>query len=1038
MADNHYIDLLLHDESLAAFIRSREDCYWQTSLNAAGSADYDSKTLSKITYILACYAIDNPDDRKVAETAYRLLHSYPVCDGQAVSEFDDLCGLDLQDKKLFFFFILSSIALLSDKTISARLVLSDYVETAEAEADWIKRLETGIMRALLYLIRKKDGYEDVKAAINQINQLQKEQSQFEKSYLDTFNPSIQTAAALDLVALYHTSKALVEAANYLLRGYDYQNKRIDVVIRQHIDLATKLAGGNTKISSFISRVNADLKCLVSNSIWSKTAFQNKIKELCKRKADMGILELLPSQKMAFDQNLFDIAANAIILEMPTSAGKTLLAEFNIIVSLSMLPDAKVLYVAPSRALVNQVYHDLSEDLEVLGFSIAKTSSVNEIDPAENTFISSEDVNVLVSTPEKLDLLIRRRHPSVENISLVIVDEAHMMSNGIRGARLELLISMLRREKHGAKFMLLSPFLPGNPDSLKEWLGGGNMIKVDWKPSEKVIIGISKHKNAMDMVTIPSLFLSDNLQATNTKIPINFDFISSGAKKNILEFACRHFAESGKTILVLCQGRGYANKTAQEIGKWTPELDSIPSDVLLVKKYIEEEIGCDTIYSSLLTKGIAIHHAGLSDEIKILVEHLIRTRQIKYVCATTTVAEGVNFPVSTVYFDSYYRGSSTKLQLLSSNDFWNVCGRAGRTMVDEFGRVILPFNSKNNKDLGLSILQKGTEDLVSVLAKLFADRDAVEALLEQEDWQRSVSERYPDSFGPLFQYFVHLLNVSKDEYVDGIEELFKDTYEYTNLSVVDKDAFIDLCNKIYRKIESKYSKYSGALNFADKTGFSVPSVLKIMHEQAGNNELSALDSWEPEALFNYQDPSNLTEKIRVIGALKETKLGTEYKVAPFNPRIVAKVLIAWVKGEKLNDISQLHPGFRNISDTDARVSDFVKYLTSTSFKSSWGLSALEGIVRGDENELEDSYVPSFVYYGVDNKKALALRMIGVPRILADSMSDILDDDMSGYSYSSIKNIIKNMPDEDWTSHRPDGSSLSGEDWKKLVGILIKER
>lgn len=1038
MADNRFIDIFLKDENLAALIRSREDCYWQTSLNTANNEVQDIQQISKITFVIASYAIDHPEEPSILNTAYRLLYSYPIEDKLALSEFDNLCGMNLKDSYLYFFFLLSSVALLSDKTISARLVLSKYTEHEEAEDCWVKRLETGIMRALLYIIRKKGGYDDIRAAVNEIEKLRKEQVDFEQSYLKGFSPSNQTSAAFELVALYHTSKALVETAHYLLQGYDYQNKRIDAVIRQHIDLATKFAGENIKVVSFISRVSADLKILVSNSIWSKTAFQQKVKELCKKKAESGILELLPSQKKAFEKNLFDIAANAVIVEMPTSAGKTLLAEFNIIVSLSMLPGSKVIYVAPSRALVNQVYHDLSNDLENIGYSIAKTSSVNDIDPAENSFISSDDVDILVTTPEKLDLLIRRKHSSVDNISLVIVDEAHMMSNGVRGARLELLISMIRREKQGAKFMLLSPFLPGNPDSLKDWLGGGNMIKVDWKPSEKVVLGISKNKKALELVTIPSPFLSENLREIKNSVPIDFDFIATGNKRQILEFSCRHFAEQGKTMLILCQGRGSANKTAQEIGNWFQDVDSIPSDVLLVKKYIEEEVGCETIYSSLLKKGIAIHHAGLSDETKILIEHLIRTKQVKYVCATTTVAEGVNFPVSSVYFDTYYRGRSNQSQLLSSNDFWNICGRAGRTMVDEFGRIILPFNTRHNKELGLSILQKGTEDLVSVLAKLFADREAVSALLEQDDWQKAISDKYPDSFGPLFQYFVHLLNISKDEYVDDIEELFKDTYEYTNLSTVDKDAFIDLCNKIYRNIESKYSSYSGALKFADKTGFSVPSVLAIMREKAGNKGVAELEGWKPEVLFNSQDPSSLTEKIRVVGALRETKLGTESRVAPFNPRIVAEVLIAWVKGKKLNDISMIHPVFSNNNDTSERVSEFVNYITSTSFKSSWGLSALEGIVKGNENEFEDSYVPSFVYYGVDNKKALALRMVGVPRILANSMSPILKDDIDGYSFSSIKGLVKNLPNREWAALCPTGSSLSGDEWKRLVDILIKER
>lgn len=92
-----------------------------------------------------------------------------------------------------------------------------------------------------------------------------------------------------------------------------------------------------------------------------------------------MLELLPSQKKALENRLLDIAANVTVLQMPTSAGKSLLAEFNIIVTKALKYDAKIVYIVPSRALVNQVYYDLKSDLDSLGFVIEKTSSAIEID-----------------------------------------------------------------------------------------------------------------------------------------------------------------------------------------------------------------------------------------------------------------------------------------------------------------------------------------------------------------------------------------------------------------------------------------------------------------------------------------------------------------------------------------------------------------------------------------------------------------------------------------------------------------------------------
>ena len=457
---------------------------------------------------------------------------------------------------------------------------------------------------------------------------------------------------------------------------------------------------------------------------------------------------------------------------------------------------------------------------------------------------------------------------------------------------------------------------------------------------------------------------------------------------------------------------------------------------MVQKYLEEEMGCATLFSQLLSKRIAVHHAGLSDETKLLIEHLIREKQIQYVCATTTVAEGVNFPVSSVYFDSYYRGQAKQENVLTSNDFWNIAGRAGRTMVDDFGKIILPFNTKHNKEVGLSIVNKSTEEIASVLARLFDDRQRIISTLENDDDALiNLSSDYEDSFVPLFQYFIHLLHVSKNEYVQDVEDLFKDTFIYSKLSLTEQAEFIELCKKIYQTIEAKYSSQTGLLSFADKTGFSVPSVLKIMREKSQNILISDLDSWKPENLFDRGDSSNLTEKIRVVAALRETNLGTDSKNAPFNPEIVAKLLIAWVHGDKLNSISSIHPSFQN-DDITSQITSFVSYMNSARFKASWGLSALEGIVKGVEEDVKDSYVPSFVYYGVDDKKSLALRMIGIPRSLSPSLSQAITDDVSKYSFAKFRKTISDLPLRDWDALSPSNSKLSGEEWKRIVSILIE--
>ena len=270
----------------------------------------------------------------------------------------------------------------------------------------------------------------------------------------------------------------------------------------------------------------------------------------------------------------------------------------------------------------------------------------------------------------------------------------------------------------------------------------------------------------------------------------------------------------------------------------------------------------------------------------------------------------------------------------------------------------------------------------------------------------------------------------------MDELFKDSLVYYMLeNEQQKTEFIELCKQIYLTIQTRYADNIGILKYADKTGFSVPSVLKIMQQKSTNTDISDLSTWNMDVMFNRNNPKNLTAKIKAISELRETGLGTDDKSAPFNPELVAKMLIQWVKGDKINTISSTHPHFVN-TDTDKQLTEFVTYINQLRFKASWGLSALEGIVKGNENEMKDSYIPSYVYYGVDNSNALAMRMLGIPRSLSSSLSNIISGNISEYSFSKLRNIIRTLSLKDWDNFKPKNSNLTGDEWKHIVSILMR--
>ena len=197
-------------KKIRILLDKQERSYWESAIGTARQGiDDNSESLAKITFLFAMLFFDNTEEQDTAERAYMLLKTFPIENDSLRTEWNELVNLQVSDEYLPYHFLLASVALQSNKTISARLLLSKYVESSIEETDWKKRVLTGILRSLLFLIRKQDGFKDIRKAIDVISKLQQEQASFESSYLNAFNAGCQTEEALWLVALYHTSKGIL-------------------------------------------------------------------------------------------------------------------------------------------------------------------------------------------------------------------------------------------------------------------------------------------------------------------------------------------------------------------------------------------------------------------------------------------------------------------------------------------------------------------------------------------------------------------------------------------------------------------------------------------------------------------------------------------------------------------------------------------------------------------------------------------------------------------------------------------------------------
>ncbi len=182
-------------------------------------------------------------------------------------------------------------------------------------------------------------------------------------------------------------------------------------------------------------------------------------------------ELRPAQSLAIEKGLLE--GKSILACTPTASGKTLIAE---IAALSSIFNnvGKAVYIVPLKALAAEKHKEFTGKYP--GIKVAL--SIGDIDSKENN-LSGYDL--IITTSEKLDSLIRHHVPWMRDIKTVIIDEIHLMNDPGRGPTLEILITILRRMLRKIQLIALSATI-GNPQELAEWLDA-ELVLDDWRPVE---------------------------------------------------------------------------------------------------------------------------------------------------------------------------------------------------------------------------------------------------------------------------------------------------------------------------------------------------------------------------------------------------------------------------------------------------------------------------------------------------------------------------------------------------------------------------
>lgn len=437
-------------------------------------------------------------------------------------------------------------------------------------------------------------------------------------------------------------------------------------------------------------------------------------------ARLGYGKLNPMQEKAVGEGFLE-SRKALICS-PTASGKTLLATLAIIKNFKETK-GKALYVVPLKALASEKSDEYSLLLSQFGMKVALSTS---------DFDSSSDdlalADVVISTIEKLDSLLRHNVPWLKGANLAIVDEAHLLNDDSRGATLE--IVMVKLLNLNVKLVALSATI-SNPGEIAAWLNA-RLIQSNYRPT-KLVYGVC----ADSKIT----FVDKEKGQTGIE--------KLASKEPLGEIALKCLEKKGQSLVFVASRRN-AESVAAELGMAIfPKLTAGEKEKLegiaqkALKTFPTPTMQCKALAASI-RNGAAFHHAGIPSKQRSLIqEGFKKERVIKAISATTTLAMGIDYPASYVIVRDLKRFTGAFSEFIPNFEVQQMSGRAGRPRYDKEGVAILMCAPKDKEYVLENYIYGDSEKIYSKLANAAFLRMHCLGLIASE---------YCNSFKSLYQFF----------------------------------------------------------------------------------------------------------------------------------------------------------------------------------------------------------------------------------------------------------------------------------------------
>ena len=379
----------------------------------------------------------------------------------------------------------------------------------------------------------------------------------------------------------------------------------------------------------------------------------------------------------------------VVVSAPTGSGKTWIAEQEIArlhqdgARHPVRGQGRIWYTAPLKALSNQKFRRFQrlygED------AVGLLTGERRINP---------HAPVLVATTEILRNAFYDPAGDGDPPEVIVLDEAHYLADPERGTAWEEILLLAPR---ATRLLLLSATIP-NAEELAAWLGE--------------VRGAQPEVITLETRPVPLQFLLAD--GTGRLLPPDPNAVTTrGRNLRWLRTAADALEHRRLTPAILFfPSRRECDDAARMLGAQPAPDEARRAEKL--REWIRQvpELTHHPLLPALQRGGVAPHHAGHLTAWRMCVEEMLEAGLVRLVCATTTLAAGLDVPARTVLLSTLYRNSPSGPEALTPTEFHQMTGRAGRRGRDTLGVAVIAVENSSEADEGLALADAAPDPVVS--------------------------------------------------------------------------------------------------------------------------------------------------------------------------------------------------------------------------------------------------------------------------------------------------------------------------------------